>query len=118
MAAFLVDESCPRAVAEALRATGHDARYAADTDRRALDTELVALAQAEQRVIVTEDFDFGELLIRRQLRAPGAIVLFLPNSSPDERASRLIETLATAGFEATGRLSIVSARRIRQRLLA
>lgn len=117
MAAFLVDESCPRAVAEALRASGHDVRYAAETDRRAADTELVAIAAAERRVLITEDFDFGELLIRTGLGAPGAIILFLPKSSPDERAARLMRVLAIKDFEPAGRLTVVSARRIRQRPL-
>lgn len=115
--AFLVDESCPRAIVEALRYAGHDTRYAAETDRRAKDIELVALAQTEARILITEDFDFGELLIRDQFRAPGAIVLFLPHSKPDERARRLAAILATPGFEATGRLTIISARRVRQRAL-
>ena len=86
MAKFLVDESCPRAVVLALREAGYDAIYAAETYRRASDPELIALADAEGRVIVTEDFDFGELLIRRQLKARGAIILYMPKSSPEQRA--------------------------------
>lgn len=46
MSAFLVDESCPRAIAKALRQAGYDVRYAAETDRRAADADLVALAEA------------------------------------------------------------------------
>jgi predicted nuclease of predicted toxin-antitoxin system len=117
MAAFLVDESCPRAVAEALVQAGYDSRYAAETHRRATDVDLIALAQAENRILVTEDFDFGDLLIRDQFRAPGAIVLFLPRSSPQERARRLVSVLAAPGFEPASRLTIISARRVRQRAL-
>lgn len=117
MAAFLVDECCPRAIVEALRAAGHDATYAADTNRRAEDQDLVVLAQKEGRVIVTEDFDFGELLVRRQLKAPGAIVLHLPRSTPSERAARLIEVLTTTNLSFENHLTIVSARQIRQRVL-
>jgi predicted nuclease of predicted toxin-antitoxin system len=116
MAKFLVDESCPRAIVQALRAAGHDATYAAETSRRADDRDLVALAHAEDRIIVTEDFDFGELLIRHQLKAPGAIVLYLPRSTPEDRAARLVEALRLHNvFES--RVTIISARRVRQRPL-
>lgn len=118
MARFLVYESCPRAVVDALRAADHDATYAADDHRRADDAALVALAEAESRIIVTEDFDFGELLIRRQLKAPGAVVLHLPRSTPDERVARLVEIVKSASIELVGRLTIVSYRQVRQRGLA
>lgn len=117
MAAFLVDECCPRAIAETLRGEGHDVRYAAETDRRVDDVELVRLAQAEARILVTEDFDSGELLIRDRLPAPGAVIIFLPDAAPEERARRLLAALGTDGFVADGRLTIISARRIRQRAL-
>jgi predicted nuclease of predicted toxin-antitoxin system len=117
MAKFLVDESCPRAVVDALRAAGHDATYAAETSRRADDRDLVALAQAEDRIIVTEDFDFGELLIRHQLKAPGAIVLFLPRSTPETRAARIMAALGAQNASFENRVTIVSARRVRQRPL-
>ncbi len=68
-------------------------------------------------MLVAEDFDFGELLIRNRLQAPGAIILFLPKSSPDERAARLMSAIASDGFEAEGRVTVISVRRIRQRPL-
>jgi predicted nuclease of predicted toxin-antitoxin system len=117
MAAFLVDESCPRAVVEALVGVGHDVRYAADSDRRAADVELVSIALAEHRVIVTEDFDFGELLIRNRLRAPGAIILFLPESRPAQRASRLLQVLTSGKLTFEGKVTILTARQVRQRPL-
>jgi predicted nuclease of predicted toxin-antitoxin system len=116
MPAFLVDESCPRAVVNALKDAGHDVRYAADANRRALDTELVVLAETEGRLIVSEDFDFGELLIRHQLKAPGAIILHLPRSSPEQRAERLVAVLATK-LILDQRLTIVTLRQVRQRTL-
>ncbi|MDX2277411.1 MAG: DUF5615 family PIN-like protein [Hyphomonadaceae bacterium] len=118
MPAFLVDECCPRLIVDELAERGFDVRYAADTDRRADDRGLVAIASNEQRIIVTEDFDFGELLIRDKLKAPGAIVLFLPKATPEQRARRLAAILGAPGLDITGRLTIISQRRVRQRMLA
>ena len=69
--AILADECLPRIVVARLRDLGFDVRYAAETDAQASDVDLLGIAHAETRIIVTEDFDFGELLIRRGLRAPG-----------------------------------------------
>lgn len=112
---FLVDESCSRAIVETLRNQNHDVRYAADTDRRADDAELTRLAADENRIIVTEDFDFGELLIRCGLPALGAIILYLPRSSPVERAERLMGMLSRA--EPEGFVTVITERRVKRRPL-
>lgn len=114
---FLADECLPRAVVEMLRGRGADVIYAAETAHRADDTSLLALATAEQRIVVTEDFDFGDLLIRDLLKGYGAIILFLPDADAIMRAARLKRVLDTPGFVAEGYLTIVSARRVRQRAL-
>jgi predicted nuclease of predicted toxin-antitoxin system len=110
---FLVDECCPAAIVEMLRSGGHDVRYAAETDRRSTDEQILAIANAENRIVVTEDFDFGDLLIRDRQPAPGAIVLFLPRMTPAERASRLANVLAAEDFSSAAAFTIIEARRVR-----
>jgi predicted nuclease of predicted toxin-antitoxin system len=112
---LLADECCPRAIVSRLRAAGHDVRYAAESDRRADDTALLAIAETEGRIIITEDFDFGDLLIRDQHKAPGVVIIFLPRLLPDERAERLAQLLSSASFSPVGALTIVEAKRVRQR---
>lgn len=112
---FLADECCPKAIVAALRAEGHDTRYAAETDASVNDQSLLDIALAERRVIVTEDFDFGELLIRDRRPSHGAVVLFLPRLSPIERAARFIAVLAGPHLDLGAAITIVEARRIRQR---
>jgi hypothetical protein len=53
----MLDEMYTHAIAEQLRARGHDANGVVErTELRALaDTDLFALAQTEQRAVVTED---------------------------------------------------------------
>ncbi len=112
---FLADECCPKAIVERLRADGHDVRYAAETDRSAADADLLAIAFAERRIVITEDFDFGELLIRDRRPSTGAVILFLPKLKPEERAERLAIALSASNFDFEGAISVVEARRIRQR---
>lgn len=65
---------------------------------------------------VTEDFDFGDLLIRDKRPSHGAIVLFLPKMTPGERADRLVSALKSA-LQFDEAISIVEPRRIRSRRL-
>ena len=53
-----------------LTGTGHDVLSALERDSRATDEELLALANEEQRILITEDKDFGELVFVRQMRHP------------------------------------------------
>ncbi|MER3544032.1 MAG: hypothetical protein C4311_05335 [Chloroflexota bacterium] len=56
---FLADESCDFAVVRALRATGYDVFAVSEARPRSIDSELMAQAAQEQRILLTEDKDFG-----------------------------------------------------------
>ena len=49
---------------------GHDVLSAREIDPRATDEALLALANRERRVLVTEDKDFGELVFVRRMKHP------------------------------------------------
>lgn len=52
-----------------------------------------------------------------RLPAAGVVILFLPKLDPTARAERLAAILGDSSFEAEGRLTIIEARRLRQRSL-
>jgi predicted nuclease of predicted toxin-antitoxin system len=84
---FLVDQSVHRRVTPHLQALGISAEHVADLGlSRAPDDELLALAMAGSRAILTHDLDFGGLAIA----ATGAAgVVILRPAHPD--VSRTIE---------------------------
>lgn len=114
---LLADECCPRAIVVRLRTEGYDVRYAAEDASSAQDRVLLQVALAERRLIVTEDFDFGELLIRDRLSSIGAIVLFMPKLTPQERAARLSAAFTDPSLDFENKISIVEPQRVRQRRL-
>ena len=60
---FLVDSALSPLVAKRLNDSGHDAVHTRDRGiESAADSEVVRLAVAEQRVIVSADTDFGTIL--------------------------------------------------------
>ena len=63
MPKFLIDENLPRSSAKLFQQMGHDALHVKGAGLEgALDDEIFAYAQAQQRIIVTRDLGLGNLL--------------------------------------------------------
>ena len=86
---FLVDESTGPLVARWLRDTGHDVFSVYEQARGIKDEEIIHQAFRENRILVTNDKDFGEKVYREQYPHRGIVLLRLG----DERAIVKIETL-------------------------
>jgi len=59
---FLADECCDFAAVRFLRADGHDVLAVSEVQHRSLDKELMELALTKNRILLTEDKDFGWLV--------------------------------------------------------
>lgn len=87
---FLADENLPGLVVAALRERGQDVLWIKESMPGAADLVVLALAQAEERVVVTQDTDFGELAFRfglQQIAASCSSVLSGPTPKPTMRSS-------------------------------
>jgi predicted nuclease of predicted toxin-antitoxin system len=83
--------------AEYLRSLRHDAIRASDRlPATATDQEIVALARAEGRVIVTQDQDFGALLAASRQATPSVVNLRIEAPRVERVNAVLREVLATA----------------------
>lgn len=86
---FLVDECTGPAVAWWLRAQGYDVFSVYDEAQGADDDEVVQKAFADNRILITNDKDFGEKVYRERRPPHGVVLLRLE----DERAPLKIEAL-------------------------
>lgn len=76
MVKVLAGENVAGDVVMALRADGHDVTWIKETGPGSTDHVVLALALAEDRVLLTFDKDFGELAFRLgQAASPGVILL-------------------------------------------
>jgi predicted nuclease of predicted toxin-antitoxin system len=115
---LLVDQNLARRVAVALRDAGHDAVHVAERGlASAEDAEIVALAAAEERVIVSEDTDFGALLAHSGIQTPSFVLLRGSEPmAPDDQAALLIANLPAVESDLVEGAVVVFARgRIRVR---
>ena len=115
---FLVNENVTATVIAGLRQQGHDVLSAKESMRSEDDDVILARAQAEQRIVVTHDKDFGELAFRSQLPAAcGVILIRLTLADRDTVNARMLEVLESRRDWA-GHFSVVTDDRIRVRPLS
>lgn len=94
---FLADESCDFAVVRVLRAEGHDVVAVAEIARGARDEDVVALALERRRVLLTEDKDFGQLVIASGNREIGVILMRFGADDRRMLASAVLQVIARFG---------------------
>ena len=111
---FLVDESTGRETALRLRAEGHDVVSVFDELRGAADDELLRRAHEEHRVIVTNDKDFGALVVRDQRPHAGVILLRMTDTSAPSKLSAIRQVVATYGEQLDEWLTVVTDRGVRR----
>lgn len=89
---FLVDECTGPLVARSLREQGHDVLSVYEDARGIDDDSVIAMAQRENRILITNDKDFGEKVYREHRPHHGVILLRLEDERP-ANAIRVIQRL-------------------------
>jgi predicted nuclease of predicted toxin-antitoxin system len=92
---FLLDMGLARSTAQYLRACGHNAVHLREQALQRLpDTEIVAKAVAEDRIVLTHDLDFGRIVALSQARAPSVVTFRLDDMRAGEVNRQLDEIIA------------------------
>ena len=113
----LTDENVSSAVIRGLRATGQDVLAEKESLAGATDQQILARAQAEQRLLLTHDKDFGELAFHAGAPATAGIILFrLSGGDPSADNWRVLSVLQSR-TDWPGHFSVVTDDRIRMRPL-
>lgn len=110
---FLADESCDFAIVRALRAAGHDVTAVAEVALGAADNVVLAIAQREQRVLLTEDKDFGQLVYAAGNAASGVIFIRYPASARSLLPQIVVDLVGREQDRLQGAFVVVQPSRIR-----
>ena len=87
---FLVDESCDAVFPRALCKAGWDVRSVSERCLGAADSEVIALACSDDRILVTEDKDFGQLVFASGRGHCGVVLLRYPFPLAERMAAALV----------------------------
>ena len=114
---FLADENISNLVVKCLRHAGHEVDTVSREDRGAPDSDVLARATSTDCIVITEDQDFGELVVRQKLKAVGILLLELDRLSNALEAERVVFAVTRYGLRLKGNLCVVEPHRIRLRPL-
>lgn len=115
----LADAGISPSTVEFLRKLGHDAIHVRDLEmQRATDREIIDRARRDERIVLTFDLDFGELLALGVQNRPSVVLFRLEDETADSVNRRLAPVLAeqSAALE-SGALILVEDARYRIRKL-
>lgn len=85
MLKLLANENTPRLLVAELRARGHDVRWVLEEARGIADPVVLRQAVTEQRILLTGDKDFGDLVFREGRAASCGIVLLRVHGTTSQR---------------------------------
>jgi predicted nuclease of predicted toxin-antitoxin system len=114
---FLANENFPADVVTALQQRGHDVAWVRIDAPGSKDREVLARAQAENRILVTFDKDFGEMAFRARLPAQSGIVLFRILIPSPGHVTRVVVAALESRNDWNGHFAVVEDDRIRMTAL-
>lgn len=114
---FLADECCDAALVASLRNEGHDVFYVMETHRGRPDDVILRQAYREERVLLTEDKDFGELVYHLKKLAVGIVLIRIGVEERHLKWPRIKKLVESYGDRLAGNFVIVDAQRFRFRPL-
>lgn len=114
---FLIDANVPRQIADALIRAGHDVDRSVVLHPGETDASVLARAEADQRIVITQDRDFGELVFRRGQHCRGVLFLRLAGLGNDEKSALVVTVVAHHETQLIGNFAVLERDSLRIRPL-
>src|SRR5437764_14657015 len=109
MTAFLANENISRTSVELLRDHGHEVTWVPETSTSIKDEIVLILANIENRIIITFDSDYGELIFGKKMKPPtGVIYLRLHTDDAAEPARLILRYLSISNTIFNNRFSVLT----------
>jgi predicted nuclease of predicted toxin-antitoxin system len=115
---FLANENFPAKAIQWLRKRGDDVVYAAEVLTGSTDEELLRKAAEEERIILTFDRDFGELVFHRRMKSIGGIVLIRLGQMTPKLMISMLQSFFSSEVTLNGFFTVVSPGHYRQTPIA
>ena len=112
---FLVDVGVGEKVEDFLYKSGYDILSVRKLNPRMSDSEIINIAAKDNRIVITMDKDFGELIYNSGLIHKGILLLRTENCSGDKKAKILSEILINYSSELEENFCVFSKDRLRIR---
>ena len=112
---FLADESCDFAVVRSLRAASYDIEAIVEIASGESDANIIEMAVKKNRILITEDRDFGELVYAHQKQHGGIILVRYPSTARKGMAEAILDLVRQKSGTLVDCFVVVSPLKIRIR---
>jgi predicted nuclease of predicted toxin-antitoxin system len=112
---FLADEGVDKPIVDQLRNSGFDVHYVLETHQGCDDENVLLLANDEDRILLTQDKDFGELVYRMKRVHQGIILIRLGTTPAPEKAHLVNYVLQEYGEKLHNAFTVIQANAVRIR---
>ena len=112
---FLADENFEPEFVARLREAGHEVLFLDEYEAGISDEEILDTAVRENAVVITNDKDFGELVVRHGLESKGVIFLRLYDLPLQARIELVLDVIASHNTELENSFTTISKGLIRMR---
>jgi predicted nuclease of predicted toxin-antitoxin system len=111
---ILADENLAYEVIAALRGAGHDLVWASELAPRSPDEHWLDLGEAERRLVLTNDKDFGDLIFKSRATSTVGVILLRLGDMKDVDQAELVESALAKDRTWYGQFTVITEVRIRQ----
>jgi predicted nuclease of predicted toxin-antitoxin system len=113
---LLANENFPKASVLLLRSLGYNITSIGEDNPSISDRAVMEIAESEQRIILTFDRDYGELIYKYNYKpSQGVVYLRLNTYSPEEPGKHVHQLLTVLHIETERSLTVYDGTNIRQR---
>ncbi len=112
---LVADEGVDRQIVERLRIDRHDVVYIAELEPGQTDDNVLRLSVDLGAILLTQDKDFGELVVRSGASAKGVLLLRLAGMQQHDKCDLVSTTLQVYGDQMAGAFCVLTPRNLRVR---
>ena len=112
---IVADENLAYRMIKALRNEGFEVLSIEEDTPSIPDDNVLSVAVKEDALLITEDKDFGDLVMLHKLPHRGILLLRLAGMETDEKVARTLEVIRIYGEELKDSFTVVDARKVRLR---
>ena len=112
---FLADESCDFIVVKSLRLAGYDVVAVTESFPSASDIEVLRAAVEKNRILITEDSDFGEWVFAHREDMKGVLFIRFPGNVRSSLGEALVLLIEKHGMDLVGNFTVLKPGRARIR---
>lgn len=110
---FLADESCDFNVVRALRSKGYDVVSVAESFPSVSDKLVLKISVEEERILLTEDKDFGEWIFAHREKMTGVLFIRFPGNIRSELSEAVTSLVEEHGSDLVESFTVLEPGRAR-----